>query len=429
MIPVGNAGIWVGRRYPAPSVKVLVADKFEDSGLAGLGQLGVPVDYQPTLVGEALAQYLVDSEANILVVRSSLVDANALKAPRLGLVIRAGAGVNNIDIPAASQHGILVANCPGRNSQAVAELAFGLMIACDRRISDNVAELRAGHWNKTEFSKSRGLYGRTLGVIGMGKIAQEMIIRAKAFGMNVVAYSRWMTADLAAALQIGRASNLRELALLSDIVTVHVALTPDTLGMLDDGFFEDLGDDSIFINTSRAEVVDQAAMLRAMDLRHLRVGLDVFEGEPEAGTGTYDGVLRHHPNAYCTHHIGASTMQAQEAIAAEVVAMVREYAMKGSVQNVVNVKRADVATHVLVVRHLDRVGVLAHVLGVLKDEGVNVQEMENIVLGGAASAIAQISIDRPLTPDAILAIKMNPNVFDASVFSLIRQPKGDQEAL
>ncbi|MFQ3669451.1 MAG: phosphoglycerate dehydrogenase, partial [Fimbriimonadaceae bacterium] len=387
-------------------MKVLVADKFEQVGLDGLEAINVQVDYQPDLKGEALTKAVHETEADILVVRSTKVEAATLEGSKLGLVIRAGAGYNTIDVEAASRLGIYVSNCPGKNSQAVAELAFGLILAIDRRIPDNVAELRAGRWNKKEFSQAKGLYGRTLGLIGMGKISQEMIPRARAFGMHCVAFSRWMTPDVAAALGIGRASSLEDLAFQSDVVSIHVSLTPDTRGMLGKSFFDSMRKGSIFINTSRAEVVDQAALLAAVDEGRIFAGLDVFEGEPDTGQAEYDGVLRHNPRVYCTHHIGASTEQAQEAVAMEVVRIVREYRQTGSAPNVVNVKRAEIASHVLVVRHVDRVGVLAHVLGVLKEEGVNVQEMENIVLGGAKSAIAQISVDKAPSEAALRSIKL-----------------------
>lgn len=402
-------------------MKVLIADKFEESGRRGLAELGIEVSYQPDLAGDSLRDAISETKADVLVVRSTKVTAEMFAAGRLGVVIRAGAGVNTIDVEAASERGVLVTNCPGKNSQAVAELAFGLILACDRRIADNVADLRAGHWNKKEYSQSRGLYGRTLGVVGLGRISQEMITRARAFGMHVVGFSRWMTPDLAAALGIGRAANIQELALMSDVVSVHVALTPETRNMLDASFFGALRPGAIFINTSRAEVADQTALLNAVQNRGIRAGLDVFEGEPEGGTGSYDGPLRTIPGVYTTHHIGASTEQAQEAVAAEVVKIVRDYVKTGAVSNVVNVKKAEVATHLLVVRHLDRVGVLAHVLGILKDEEVNVQEMENIVLGGARAAIAQISVNKAPSQASLLKIKMNPDVFDASVFPIDKQ--------
>lgn len=400
-------------------MKALIADKFEQSGLEGLAAIGYQVAYEPSLKGDELGKRMREDDWDVLVVRSTQITREMLDGVKIEVIIRAGAGVNTIDVAAASELGIRVANCPGKNSIAVAELAFGLMLAVDRRIPDNVAELRAGRWKKAEFSKARGLHGRTLGLIGMGAISQEMIPRAKAFGMYVVGISRWMTPEAAAALGIGRAASLEELAYMSDVVSVHVSLNNDTRGLLNREFFEKLRPGSMVINTSRAEVMDQEALLWALDERKVWAGLDVFEGEPEGGEGTYSGPLQNHPRVYCTHHIGASTEQAQEAIAQEVVRICREYRLNGTVPNAVNVKpRQAAATHLVVVRHLDRVGVLAHVLGVLKDEGVNVQEMENIVLGGAKSAIAQISVDKNPSPDALLAIKMNPNVFDASAIQL-----------
>lgn len=401
-------------------MKVLVADKFEQSGIDGLNMLGTEVIYEPELKDDALANRIRESGAEVLVVRSTKVPGTALENSKLAVVIRAGAGYNTIDVDAASRLGIFVTNCPGKNSQAVAELAFGLILACDRHIPDNVGELRAGKWDKKRFSRARGLYGRTLGLIGMGKISQEMIGRAKAFGMHVAAFSRWMTPDVAATIGVGRANSLEELAALSDVVSVHVSLTADTRGMLGKEFFAAMRPGSIFVNTSRAEVVDQTALLEAIADHGILAGLDVFEGEPTTGEATYDGPLKDNPNVYCTHHIGASTDQAQEAIAAEVVRIVREFKFTGMVPNVVNVKKAEIASHLLVVRHLDRVGVLAHILGVLKDEGVNVQEMENIVLGGATAAIAQIAVDKEPSASSLLKMKMNDNVFDASVFPIER---------
>lgn len=401
-------------------MKVLVADKFEQSGQQGLKLLGVEVTYEPNLRGDDLAARLAGDKFDVLIVRGTEVSAAMLECSRLGLVIRAGAGYNTIDVQAASQRGILVANCPGKNAQAVAELAFGLMLACDRRIPDNVAELRQGHWEKARFSKGRGIYGRTLGLIGMGNISQEMIPRAKAFGMNVVASSRWMTPETAAALGIGRATDVVELARLSDFVSVHVSLTPETRAFLSDEFFEAMPEGGVFVNTSRGEVVDEAALLRALDRGRIFAGLDVFEGEPAGGTGTYEGPLKDHPRVYCTHHIGASTEQAQEAVADETVRIVREYLMTGRVPNVVNVKRGEQASHLLIVRHADRVGVLAHILDILKGQGVSVQEMENVILGGAHAAIAQISVDKEPNAESVLSMKLNPNVFDVSVMAINR---------
>jgi D-3-phosphoglycerate dehydrogenase len=399
-------------------MKVLVADKFEKSGIEGLTALGVEVVSKPDLKDDSLAAAIHELAPEILVVRSTKVTAPMLEGSKLSLIIRAGAGYNTIDVEAASRLGIYVSNCPGKNSQAVAELAFGLMISCDRHIPDNVASLRAGKWDKKTYSKARGLYGRTLGLVGMGKIGQEMIVRAKAFGMRVAVFSRWMSREIANEIGVVRASSLEELAQLSDFVSVHVSLNPETKGMIGASFFNALAPGSVFINTSRAEVVDQTALEKALVEKNLMAGLDVFEGEPSGAEGDYDGSLKDNSRVYCTHHIGASTDQAQEAVAAETVRIVKEYKSSGIVPNVVNVKKAETATHLLVVRHADRVGVLAHVFDVLKKEGVSVQEMENIVLGGAKAAIAQIATDKEPSQDAILSIKKNSDIFDANAFAL-----------
>src|ERR687886_34646 len=171
-------------------MRVLIADKFEQSGRDGLDAAGCDYSYQPDVKDESLIEAIRLYQPDALVVRSTKVTEPMLDAGPLKLVVRAGAGYNTIDVAAASRRGIYVSNCPGKNSIAVAELAFALILALDRRIADNVIALRAGQWNKKEFSKARGLYGRTLGLIGTGQIGQEVIRRAHAFGMPVVAWSR-----------------------------------------------------------------------------------------------------------------------------------------------------------------------------------------------------------------------------------------------
>src|SRR5437016_6916013 len=151
-------------------MNVLVADKFEKSGIDGLKAAGCHVAYEPDLKEESLVQAIGSSGADVLIVRSTKVTTDMLDAGRLSLIVRAGAGYNTIDVAAASKRGIYVSNCPGKNAIAVAELAFGLILSLDRRIADNVIALRAGQWNKNEFSKAKGLFGRTLGLIGLGQI-------------------------------------------------------------------------------------------------------------------------------------------------------------------------------------------------------------------------------------------------------------------
>src|SRR6266571_6385618 len=179
---------------------VLIADKFEQLGREGLQAIGCEISFQPDLKDDALADAISKQQPDVLVVRGTKVTESMLAAGPLKLVARAGAGYNTIDVAAASRRGIYVSNCPGKNSIAVAELAFGLILAIDRRIVDNVISLRRGAWNKKEFSKARGLFGRTLGLIGGGRIGREMIPRARSFGMQVIAWSRNLTPELATAL-------------------------------------------------------------------------------------------------------------------------------------------------------------------------------------------------------------------------------------
>jgi D-3-phosphoglycerate dehydrogenase len=374
-------------------MRVLIADKFEQSGRDGLQAIGCDVSFQPDLKDDALAAAIRQLLPDVLVVRGTKVTEPMLAAGQIKLVVRAGAGFNTIDVAAASRRGIYVSNCPGKNSIAVAELAFALMLALDRRIADNVIALRRGEWNKKEFSRARGLFGRTLGLVGVGKIGAEMIPRAQAFGMRVVAWSRSLTPERAADLGIEYKVSPAEVARAADVVSVHVALNSDTKAFLGTDFFGAMREGAYFINTARGEVVDQPALLEAMSARGIRAGLDVFAGEPTSATAAFTDDIAKEANLYGTHHIGASTDQAQEAIAAETVRIVREFKEKGNVPNVVNLARQTPATHRLVVRHLDRPGVLAAVLDAIKSEHINVQEMENIVFEGAEAAVARINLD------------------------------------
>jgi D-3-phosphoglycerate dehydrogenase / 2-oxoglutarate reductase len=410
-------------------MKVLVADKFETSGLDGLKAAGCEVLYEPDLTDAALAARIAASGADVLVVRSTKVTEAMLDAGRLALIVRAGAGVNTIDVAAASNRGIYVSNCPGKNSVAVAELAFALMLALDRRIPDNVVDLRAGKWNKKEYSKARGLYGRTLGLLGFGHIAQEMARRARAFGMPVVVWSPRFARDGAAArdaipadLDVTVLPSPEEVAERSDVLSIHVALAPDTRGFVNRSLLNRLKPGSYVVNTARGEVVDHAALADAVKSRDLRVALDVFASEPSGATGDFADPVVALPGVYGTHHIGASTDQAQEAIAAEAVRVIRTFKETGKVPNVVNLSRTTPATHMLVVRHRDRPGVLAHVFEHLRSGRFNVQETENVIFEGAEAAVARINLDgRP--PDAVLdaIARGNTDILSLQIIEIARK--------
>ena len=375
-------------------MRVLVADKFEETGLEGLRALGCEVYYEPKLEGEALGWRLRDTAADVLVVRSTKVTAAEMDQARsLSLVVRAGAGVNTIDVAGASARAITVSNCPGKNAVAVAELAWGLILALDRRIPEQTADLKAGLWNKAEYGRGRGLCGRTLGVAGYGAIGREVAVRGRAFGMKVVAWSPSLTASRAEEEGVERAASLAALASLSDVVSVHLALTRDTRGLLGGAFFDAMRPGALFVNTSRGEVVNAAALKAAIGTKGIRAGLDVFGLEPAGGTGAIEDEVGRMPGVVGTHHVGASTEQAQNAIASEVVRIVASFKASGEVPNAVNLCGRSPARWLLTVRHRDRVGVLAHVFGALREAGINVQQTENVVFEGAEAASARIQLD------------------------------------
>ena len=403
-------------------MRVLIADKFEQSGRDGLEAAGCDYSYQPDVKDESLIEAIRGYTPDAIVVRSTKVTEAMMDAGALKLIVRAGAGYNTIDVAAASRRGVYVSNCPGKNSIAVAELTFALILALDRRVADNVIALREGHWNKKEFSQARGLYGRTLGLVGTGQIGREVIKRAQAFGMPVVAWSRSLTEERAAELGVQRVENPAEVARAADIVSVHVALKPDTRGLLGASFFTAMREGAYFINTSRGEVVDQNALVAAMHGRGIRAGLDVYASEPTSATGEFTDEIAREVNLYGTHHIGASTDQAQEAIAAETVRIIRTFKETGKVPNVVNLAARTPATHLLVVRHRDRPGVLAQVRDAIRAAHINVQEMENIIFEGAEAAVAHINLEAAPPADTLERLRAeNADIIELDLLRLSGQ--------
>lgn len=406
-------------------IKVLVADKFEQSGLDALKAAGCEVIFEPDASGDSLVAAIKQSQAPVLVVRSTQVTEAMMDAGALSLIVRAGAGVNTIDVAAASKRGIYVSNCPGKNSVAVAELTMGLILALDRRIPDNVAELRAGTWNKKEYSKAKGLMGQTLGLLGFGHIGREVAQRARAFGMPVLVWSRRFVADAASRtaaqdeLGIEIVDSPEDLMRRSDIVSIHLALTKDTRGFVNEGLLKHAKTGAYIINTARAEVMDYTALAEAIKAKSIRVGLDVFDNEPTAATAAFVDTLCGNPAVFGTHHIGASTNQAQEAIALETVRIIRTFKETGKVPNVVNLAKLTPATHMLVVRHRDKPGVLAHVFEYLRVAHLNVQETENIIFDGAQAAVARINLDGAPSARALDAMQSgNADILDLQLVKL-----------
>ncbi len=388
-------------------MKILIADKLSSSAVKALEEIGGKVTVNAEVKAEDLAKVLGDTE--ILIVRSKKVNAAAINAgTALSLIIRAGAGVNTIDVEAANRRGIYVANCPGKNTDAVAELAIGLLIAADRRIGAASADLQAGKWKKKEYGKARGLKDRTLGVIGIGSIGKAVIKRAQALEMNIIGWSRSLTPEKAEELGIGHCASALDVAAQADAISLHVAYKPDTHHLVNQDFLAKMKDGAILINTARGEVVDTAALKEAIRAKKLRVGLDVVENEPAGGEADFaDTELAQ--LATCTPHIGASTDQSSEAIAEETVRIVKIYKETGKPVNTVNIRKKTSAVINLVVRHYNRVGVLASVLGELRNEGVNIEEMENTIIEGGTVASCTLKLDDTPSEGLIKKLSQNEN--------------------
>ncbi len=381
-------------------MRILFADSLSQQTLDDLQARGHECVVEAGLSAADLPDHI--GGFDVLVVRSTKVPRAVFDAAdRLVLVIRAGAGTNTIDTDAAAEHGVFVCNVPGRNAAAVAELAMGLLLAVDRRIADNVADHRAGHWNKSVYGKSEGLLGSTMGLIGLGSIGLLVAERAAAFGIRVQALAKpGRSAAVTARIEelgITLCESMGELLGSSDIVSLHVPASAQTKHLVDDAFLAQLRPGAILLNTSRGDVVDEAALLRALDEGRVRAGLDVFDGEPGTGKAEWSSPVAQHPAVVATHHIGASTAQAQRAIAQGVTELVDSF-MTGAVRDCVNLDPDRLGSAVLIVRHLDRVGVLAQVLDLLRADGLNVQHMVNRVFRGGESAAAFIDVEGRLDP-------------------------------
>ncbi|UCH64935.1 MAG: phosphoglycerate dehydrogenase [Ignavibacterium sp.] len=394
-------------------VKILIADKFPEKYVEEFKSMDLDVNYSPKLGENDLPGAAKD--ADILIVRSTIVNAETIKSSNnLNLIIRAGAGVNNIDISTANQQGIYVANCPGKNSVAVAELAIGLMISLDRSIPDNVIDFRSGKWNKAKYSKAEGLKGKTLGIIGVGSIGKEVANRAISFGMNV--YGKDISRIEGVAVK--DFLEMDQLLPMCDIVSIHLPATPETKGLFDKKMFSYLKPNTLLINTSRQDVIDENAMLEAIEEKNIRVALDVFKDEPESKSGDVSSPLADSPNIYITHHIGASTAQAQNAVAEETVKIVKHYLHSGIIDHWVNRAKASDAKYQLVVKHFDKPGVLATILDVVRKGDINIEEIENVIFEGGIAASCTMKLMKPVTSDMLKQMNGNENVLSVSHVAL-----------
>jgi D-3-phosphoglycerate dehydrogenase len=396
-------------------MRVLFADVIDPSTADALADRGHECVSDPKLSADDLPGRIQGFQT--LVVRSTKVTAATIEAAdALELIVRAGAGTNTIDVDAASEVGIYVTNVPGRNAVAVAELTMGLLLAIDRRIADNVADLRAGSWNKTAYSQADGLFGKVMGIVGLGEIGFAVAERAAAFGLQVRAIGK--DRDEAAeerirTLGIELVDSLEDLVATSDIVTIHVPATSETESMIDARLLGGMKEGAILLNTSRGDIVDEGALMDAIETRGLRAGLDVYPDEPGSGATEWSSKLAQHPNVVGTHHIGASTAQAQKAVADGVVEIIDAF-VHGEILNCVNLAPTRLGTHTLHVRHFDRVGVLAGVFDILRRRDLNVEQMENRVFEGRNAAVATIDVVGDVGPDLIGALEGLDDVIHVS---------------
>ena len=396
-------------------MRILIADKLADFVVHSLEGLGFAVFMDPSLKDDALLSEMQSIDPHILIVRSTKVKAEHITSSNsLSLIIRAGAGVNTIDTETASDYGIYVANCPGQNAIAVAELAIGHLINLDRKISDNVASLREGQWKKKRFTKNaKGLYGKTIAVIGTGSCGQELIRRVKALGMNVRAWSRSLTESQARQLGVEFSSSPLDACRGSDALSVHLAFNAHTEGIIGEAELEALNPGAYVINTSRGGIIDEDALSKAIERRGLLAGLDVFVGEP-ASDGDFQSPITQNPSVYGTHHIGASTEQASDAVGAAVVDIIHVWQQEGYVKNCVNLAEKSPADHLISIRHVDKVGVLAFILEAIRECDHNIQEMENIIFKGGRAACAQIQIVGKPSEEMLSKIKSSEDIFSVS---------------
>lgn len=372
-------------------MRLLLADPIEVEPLEELRILGVKVESRPELTADTLAAALPG--VGILVVRGTEVTREAMQsAPELNLIVRAGSGTGAVDVTAASERGIYVANCPGQSAASVAELVMGMIVALDRRLVESTNALKQGTFDKARFAREEGLFGRRIGIAGLGSVGREVLPRARAFGMRPTAFSKSLTPGRAARVEVGYAQSLERLAAMSDIFTVHLPLNPQTKGIISRGVLSSLPDGAIFINTSRADVVDMDALADLTEKKGLRVGLDVFPGEPREKSDAFNAPILAAKHAVFSPHIGASTRQAQRAVAEDVARIVRSFLTEEDVPNVVNVCATSPARFVIVLRQHDKVGALANALAVFKRHEINIEEISNTVFDGARATCTKLRV-------------------------------------
>lgn len=311
--------------------KILIADKLGNAGLERLAQMSdVTYDLRTGLSKEELLQAIGDYDA-VIVRSDTYIDADVIAAgKRLKVVGRAGIGVDNIDVPAATAHGVMVMNTPHSNSVATAEQTFTLLLATSRRTVQAHNSLATGQWERSRFVGTE-LYGKTLGIIGFGYIGRLVARRAQAFGMTVVAYDPYVPTETATELEV-ELLPLDELLAASDLITLHAIVTPETKGIINAETIAAMKDGVIIVNVARGKLIDEQALADALQSGKVAAaGLDVYQEEPPAGSP-----LIGLPNVIHTPHLGASTQEAQKNVGIEMVEQIADALRGVAYRNVLN---------------------------------------------------------------------------------------------
>lgn len=323
-------------------MKVMICDPVSPKGIALLQQkpeFNVVV-LEKRLPEAELVQQVGDVEAMVVRSETKITRKVIEAAPRLRVVGRAGVGVDNVDVEAATQRGIVVMNTPGGNTISTAELSFSMLMALARKIPQAHASMKAGEWNRKSFSGTE-LYGKTLAVLGMGRIGSEVARRAIAFGMRVLAYDPYLSLSRARSLQVELVEKLDDAFAGADFITVHMPLSDETKGMISAASIAKMKPGVRIVNCARGGIVNEVDILEALTSgRVAGAALDVYEVEPLPK----DSPLRQHPNLIMTPHLGASTEEAQENVGIEVAEAVTDFLLHGTVRNAVNLPSMDAKT-------------------------------------------------------------------------------------
>ncbi len=313
-------------------MRILVTDNLQEAGVTILRDAGFVVDVVAGKVPEAQLVESIGNYDGIIVRSGTRITATALAAAgALKVVGRAGSGVDNIDVPAASKKGVVVMNTPGGNTVTTAEHALAMLFALARSIPQAAASMRAGKWDKKGFVGTE-LTGKTLGILGMGNIGTVVARRALALGMKVQAYDPYLSQDKARQLGVSPGT-LNEVLAQSDAVSIHVPASIETHHLINRERLAVMKAGALLINCARGGIVDESALLEALDSGHLAgAALDVFEVEPPPG----DSPLLQHPNLIATPHLGASTMDAQVNVAVAIAEQFVDFLSHGIIANAIN---------------------------------------------------------------------------------------------